>query len=217
MRSILLVLLFTVAPCSQPATAEPATQLDFLTCKDNGAIDAFLRESSPLYAAMARIVELHGRYKIEDKEGIGIGMWNAGERVIQLDAGLVGAQRASVIAFEMTNAYQQQLHTEVDMAVDAGEITTQTEFALRHELIEYDGLRIHREVLGEIEKHLGKIPPAFFLWSNPKPASVSEYQLPMVMDFLKQMKASGHTAYYYQWFETRKKQVTRMPATAPLK
>ena len=206
MRTIPLILLFTLFLPADLAAAEPPAQLDFVTCKDNTAIDAFLRKASPLYSAMARIVEFRGGYAIADREGVRGGQWNAADRTILVNPRLAGAHRASLIAFEMTNAYQEPVHREVDTAVVAGEITTKTEFALRLELIEYDGLRLHREMLVEIENHLGQIPPEFFFVSNPKPASVAKYQLPFVMDFLKQMKASGHAESYYEWFETQKKQ-----------
>jgi hypothetical protein len=210
MRTIPLILLFTLFLPGHLVAAEPAGQLDFATCKDNVAIDAYLRKASPLYSAMARIVEFHGGYTISDRKGISGGLWNAAERKIELDLRLAGAHRASIVAFEMTNAYQERLHKEVDLAVVAGEITTKTEFALRHELLEYDGLRLHREMLVEIENHLGKIPSEFFFVSNPKPDTVAKYQLPLVMDFLKEMNASGHTASYYQWFETQKKQTPNL-------
>ena len=131
MKTIPLILLFTLFPGSHLAAAEPAAHLDFATCKDNIAIDAFLRKASPLYNAMARIVEFHGGYNIVDRKGISGGEWNPDERTIQVNPLLAGAHRASIVAFEMTNAYQQRLHNENDLAVVAGEITTKTEFALR--------------------------------------------------------------------------------------
>jgi len=206
MKIVPLILLSTLLLGRSLAAAEPGDSIDFATCKDNAAIDAFLRKASPFYSAMARIVEFHGGFQIADREGVSGGLWSAGERMIYLNPQLAGAHRVSIVAFEMTNAYQDRLHREVDMAVAAGEITTKTEFALRQELVEYDGLRLHREMLVEIENHLGKIPSEFFFTVNPKPESVAKYQLPLVMDFLKQMQASGHTAYYYQWFEAQKRQ-----------
>lgn len=204
-RTILLILPLALFLCGPADSAEPAIEIDFSKSKDSVAIDAFLRQSSPLYAAMARIVKLDGAYQFKDKTDLDLGVWNAAVRTIEIHTRLQGAERASVIAFEMTNAYQQRLHTEVDMAAATGEITTESEFALRHELVEYDGLRLHRVILEEIEQKLGKLPPAFFFRSNAKPNSVAEYRLPLVTDFLKQMKASGHTAHYYQWFQKQKR------------
>jgi len=210
MKTVTLILLFILVLPAHLAATEPPVQLDFAACKDNVAIDTFLRKASPLYSAMARIVEFRGGYTISDRKGISGGQWNAAERTIELNPMLAGAHRASIVAFEMTNAFQERLHKEVDLAVVAGEITTKTEFALRHELLEYDGLRLHREILVEIETHLGKIPSEFFFVSNPKPDTVAKYQLPLVMDFLKEMNASGHTASYYQWFENQKKQAPNL-------
>jgi hypothetical protein len=205
MKTVPLILLLALFLQDPSAAAEPPAQPDLATCKDNAALDAYLRKVSPLYNAMSRLVEFHGGYTIGDREGVSGGLWNAVDRTIHVNPQLAGAHRASIIAFEMTNAYQDRLHREVDMAVVSGEITTKTEFALRQELIEYDGLRLHREILLEIENQLGKLPPEFFFVSHPKPESVARYQLPLVMDFLKQMSASGHTAFYYQWFEMQKK------------
>ena len=185
MKALLLILPLCLFLCSPVVTAEPAADIDFAECKDNAAIDAFLRKTSQLYAAMARIVELDGAYQFKDKTDLEAGKWSAGERTIDIHSSLKGAKRASVIAFEMTNAFQQRLHTEVDMAAVSGAITTESEFALRHELVEYDGLRLHREILQEIEKSLGKLPPEFFFFSNPKPGSVAEYKLPLVMESIR--------------------------------
>jgi len=187
-----LLLLFISLLCNRVVAAEQAARFDLATCKDNAAIDTFLRKASPLYNAMARIVEFQGGYEVADKTDIPAGEWNPAERKICVNSLLAGPHRVSIVAFEMTNAYQQRLHAEIDMAVVAREITTKTEFALRHELVEYDGLRLHREILIEIEKHLGKVPPEFFFMAgSPKPDSVAKYQLPLVMDFLKDMKAKG--------------------------
>jgi len=211
MKAILLTLPLTWFLYGPAVSAEPAVDIDFCECKDNAAIDAFLCQSSPLYAAMARIVKLDGAYGFKDKTDLEWCRWNPAERMIESRTRLKGAERASIIAFEMTNAYQQRLHTEVDWAAATGEITTASEFALRHELVEYDRLRLHRAILEEIEEKLGKLPPDFFFRSNPKPSSVAEYRLPMVIDFLKQMKATGHTAYYCQWFEKYKQSVQTRP------
>jgi len=209
--AILLLLIWSTAVLAAesskdgPATIE-ATKIDWKTCQDSAAIDAFLREVSPFYTAMARFVEFEGGYKFEDRVDLAAGKWNAASRTIELHKDLRGAHRASIIAFEMTNAYQQKLHTEVDSKAAGGAIATETEFALLHELIEYDGLRLHRTVLEEIEKHLGRLPGDFFFTCNPKPKAVKEYQLPLVTDYLKHMKASGHTAHYYPWFRHQQKQ-----------
>jgi hypothetical protein len=204
MRTVFFTLQVGLLLCGRVLAAELSAGVDWEACQDNEAIDSFLRRSSPLYAAMARLVEFHGGYRFEDKEGLQLGCWNAGTRTIEVGSHLQGAHRATIIVFEMTNAHQQRLHHEVDQAVPAGRITTESEFALRHELTEYDGLRPHREVLEEIEKTLVKLPPAFFFYSHEKPETVAEYQLPLVTDFIRQMESSGHSAYYRQWFHIQR-------------
>ena len=79
-----------------------------------------------------------------------------------------------------------------------------------HALFRFAAIRLHREILVEIEQHLGKLSPEFFFTSNPRPDSVAKYQLPLVMDFLRQMKTLGHTAHYYQWFDKQKKQAANL-------
>lgn len=202
-RLCTLIFVTTLAVSRHMGGGELVPPPDFTTCRDNLAIDAFLRQASHTYATMARTVELRGGYRIEDKNGVKGGQWNGGERAIQLNPQLVGAHRASIIAFELTNAYHQPLFTENDLAAISGEIETKMEFGLLQEVIEYDSVRLHRDVLIEIEMQLGKIPPAFFYCSlEPKPDSVASYKLPMISIHLKRMKALGHTASYYQWFET---------------
>lgn len=209
MRTFSIALLSALLVPGLVAADAPVARIDMTACKDDPSIDAFLRRASPLYAAMARIVELEGGYRIVDTEGVPGGKWHeAGGRRIEVNPEIAGAHRASIIAFEMTNAYQSRIFREHDRAVEHGEITTKTEFALRQELVEYDGLRLHREMLLEIERHLGTIPPEFFFLSNdPKPDSAAKYQLPTVIEHLKNMNASGHTASYFEWFEAHKKQI----------
>lgn len=204
MSAVLPILQVAVLLCGQTAAAETTAPPDWETCRDNAVIDAFLRDASPLYAAMARLVEFDGGYEVGDVDGLELGRWNAATRKVEVGSHLAGARRATILAFEMTNAYQQRLHTEVDQAVPAGKITTESEFALRHELIEYDGLRLHRELLEEIEQKLGKLPPAFFFYSDGKLATVAEYRLPLVSDYVKHMESSGHSASYYEWFRVQK-------------
>jgi urease beta subunit len=205
MKALILAPQLSLLLCCCAVPAEPTAAIDFENSQDSQAIDSFLRNASPLYAAMARVVEFDGGYRFADRDGIEGGCWNAGDRAIEVGSQLKGAKRASIIVFEMTNAFQHRLHVEVDFAAAGGSITTPSEFALRHELVEYDGLRLHRTVLEEIEKSLGKLPPEFFFLSDKKPASVSEYRLPLVVDHIKQQESTGHSAYYRQWFDKWKK------------
>ena len=104
-----LILAMTLAVNRPIAGADSVPAPDFTTCRDNLAIDAFLREASQTYSKMANTVELRGGYQIEDKKGVKGGQWNGGEKAIQLNPQLAGAHRASIIAFEMANAFHQPL------------------------------------------------------------------------------------------------------------
>ena len=69
---LLLVVLIALAS-NRSMGAESAVEIDWDACQDNQAIDGCLRKASPLYAAMARLVEFHGGYRLEDRSsGIGL-------------------------------------------------------------------------------------------------------------------------------------------------
>lgn len=202
-HSIIFGLFFCLIICSQAISEEPAAEIDLNTCKDNQAIDAYLRKTSSMYAAMARLVEFRGGYQFEDRDDIEGGYWYPSNRTIGIKSQLQGPGRITIVAFEMTNAYQQRLHCQVDQAAMVGTITSETEFSLRHELVEYDGMRIHREILKELEQSQGKLSGEYFFVSLKKPESVNEYQLPLVMDFVAQMESSGHSDLYRKWFRNQ--------------
>ena len=71
------------------------------------------------------------------------------------------------------------------------------------------GTRSHSPPL--LKNQPSSVTDAFALCAeNQQPALDRAYQLPLVMDFLKEMNASGHTASYYQWFEAQKKQAPNL-------
>ena len=83
-------------------------------------------------------------------------------------------------------------------------IQTPGEFGLAHEMIEYEALRLHRQILIEIESRTGPLPTEFFYFVTPTPRSIKDYQLPDLCQYLKAQKKSGHTDHYYKHFHLRK-------------
>ena len=123
------------------------------------AADEWLRKNSAYYARMAADVDTRGGYKFRTaNHPKGMVLYENGQRYIEMNERLVGPERVSVLIFELTNAYQDARHQEVDARARDGRITDAIHFGLLHELVEYDGLRHHRWVLADLDKVVGGIP-----------------------------------------------------------
>ena len=167
---------------------------------DQGA-DAWLRSRSPFYNTMATEVDGRGGYRFRSwDQPRGNVVHTDGTRYIELNPALNGGERLSILIFEMTNAFQDTKHLEIDQRARTGAIKTAVEFALRHELIEYDGLRYHRDVLSELDKSNGGIPREMLAWINPRLTTLASYSLPLVHDYLESQDKSGHTEHYRKHF-----------------
>ena len=124
--------------------------------------------------------------------------------VIELSDTLSGPARVSVLIFEMTNAFQQPKHTAIDQRVISGEVTDPVHFGLLQELIEYDGLHLHRKVLEELQSSSGEIPAVMFEWVSSGAKTFAEYRVPLCADYIDAQAKSGHTAHYHKWFWVQK-------------
>ena len=168
---------------------------------DDNAADNWLRLTSPFYHSMAKTVDERGGYAFRSwDQPRGIVVQENGTRYIQLGRDLQGGARVSILIFEMTNAFQAPKHIEIDQRARTAEIGDADMFALRHELIEYDGLRYHRDVLVELEKTIGAIPREMLTWINPKLTTLDSYRLPLAHDYLESQNKSGHTDHYRKHF-----------------
>jgi hypothetical protein len=179
------------------------------TFDSDQAAHHWLKKNSPYYNLMAAEVERRGGLVFGDLENRSGGMLENGtgraKSRILLARDLKGAQRLSIQIFELTNAYQQRLHDEVDERARRGAIETPAEFGLLHELIEYDGLRYHRFVLAELDAVLdGGIPREMLTWVNPKLTNLASYELPLAFEYVKAQAESGHTEHYHRWFWRQK-------------
>jgi hypothetical protein len=162
----------------------------FANDKDAGA---WLRSKSPFYNAMARGVDGRGGYTFRSwDQPRGTVVHESGTRYIQLNSDLKEGERLSILIFEITNAFQDGKHLEIDQRARTGAIKTAEVFALRHELIEYDGLRYHRDVLSELDKSMGGIPREMLTWINPQLSTLDSYSLPLVHDYLESQEKGTH-------------------------
>ena len=165
--------------------------------------DQWLREHSSRYRSMAEGVDRRGGYTIgrAAEAPAGLAYFKDGRGYIELNDALKGAQRVSVLIFEVTNLHQEPRHQEVAERVRQGELNNPAAFGLLREMIEYDGLRLHRDVLVELKPVLGTVPPEMITWASSTAKSFAEYELPYAYDYLKAQAASGHTAHYLGLFE----------------
>jgi len=172
--------------------------------------DAWLRSKSPFYDSMAREVDGRGGYTFRSwDQPRGNVVQTNGTRYIQLNPDLKGGERLSILIFEMTNAYQDAKHIEIDQRARTGVIKNAEVFALRHELIEYDGLRYHRDVLSELDKSMGGIPREMLTWINPGLTTLDSYSLPLAHNYLESQNKGGHTDHYRKYFPIRRREKPR--------
>lgn len=166
--------------------------------------DQWLRKLSPAYLRMAEFVDRRWGYefgKTTNADG-GLAYLKDGKGHIDLNDALKDAHRVSVIVFELTNLYQQDRHEEITTLVRRGELRDMTRFAMLREAVEYDGLRLHREVLVELERKVGELPPEMITWASSTATNLAGYALPYAYDYFKAQAASGHTDHYRRLFDT---------------
>ncbi|MCX7007979.1 MAG: hypothetical protein NTY53_12160 [Kiritimatiellaeota bacterium] len=170
----------------------------------DAATDQWLRKQSPAYRGMAELVDRKWGYEFgrNTNSAGGIAYLKDGKGHIDLNPSLRGAQRVSVLIFELTNLYQQERHEEITAQVRRGELQDVTKFAMLREAVEYDGLRLHREVLVELERQVGELPAEMITWVSSTATNLTAYLLPFAYDYFKAQAASGHTDHYRRLFET---------------
>ena len=165
--------------------------------------DRWLRDHSPAYREMAVAVDQRWgcTFGVTTNAPGGLAYLRDGRGHIDLNDRLQGARRVSIIAFEMTNLFQQDRHEEITSRVRRGELRDATEFALLRETVEYDGLRLHRRVLEDLERDTGPLPPEMITWASSTATNLAGYALPYAYDYLKAQQAGGHTDHYRRLFE----------------
>lgn len=165
--------------------------------------DRWLREKVPAYRRLAEAVDRRGGYEIA--RGVsspgGLAFFKDGRGHIELNDALKGPRRVSVMIFELTNLFQEPRHQEVADRVRQGRLDHPHVFGLWREMIEYDGLRLHRDVLEDLKRVLGAVPPEMIAWVSSTAKTYDEYRLPYAYDYLRAQEAGGHTAHFHRLFE----------------
>jgi len=191
--------------------ATTGAAVDYAALKTDSETDRWLRDNSATYAKLVEDIDSNKDfrgYRFAAKEDVRRGMvaWSDGCLEIQLNPKLSGADRVTTLIFEIANAARFRDHQQIDLAADEGLIRTPEEFGLAQEMVEYEALRVHRQVLVELDARAGPLPAEFFYFVSPLPSSMKDYQLPDLYAYLRSQKESGHTDHYYQCFHRRKRE-----------
>lgn len=202
------LLLFFLSSLAQ-AAALPDFQTDL-------EADRWLRAQSAEYLKMVEKVDARGGYVFIRNADIpgGLAYYQNGRGYIELSESLKGAHRVSVLIFEITNLAQELRHREVTDRVRRGELNNPAVFGMLREIIECDGLRLHNTVLLDLQRVLNPVPPEMITWISSTAKSYSEYQVPLVYDYIKAQIASGHTAHYIKLFEKHRAEYLASPAAS---
>lgn len=178
----------------------------------DAAADGWLRAHSAFYQAMAEDLDHRGGYGFRrGEQPAGVEIYEKGRRFIELNDDLKGPKRVSIMIFELTNAYQEAKHWAVDWQVYRGTMTNPAEFALWCEVIEYDGLRLHRRVLEELERAQAGMPEGMWNWLQPGVTDFGRYQIPLAYDFVAGQRQPGglrdrYRQLYLHYLEEKKRQ-----------
>ncbi len=165
------------------------------------AANSLLIKSSKTYRKMFDYLTCHGDFQIiSEKTTAYYGCWDAGRRVIRIGPDVKGALMVSVLAFEVTNAFQTNEHEKVDD--DARKrLIKQEQFVERHETIEYQGLVMHCQVLKELNNAFGDLPEEMFILCKPPDKKVLVSWIPPdKKSYLKAQNESGHSDHYRRWY-----------------
>jgi hypothetical protein len=205
----------------------PSLRAAFAELGDDRAADALLREKSATYRRMAESIDRRGGYDIISVATVGeptgavpvltgMAYTHEGRRKIALNPELAGPERWSILIFELTNHAQEDHHQSINREAREGKLSGPDEYGILRELVEFDGLRIHRQVLEELDAAAGPIPPGFFNgrmfpWAA-KATKLSEYQVPSAYGIIRKQDQSGHRAFYKRQYHLIRAGVPIEPA-----
>ena len=164
------------------------------------AADFMLKKRSKTYQKLADFVTNHGGYQITSEKQEWYGFWHLGRRAISIRPDVKGALMVSVLAFEMTNAFQSNEHLKIDKDARNGRIN-QKQFVERHETVEYQGALVHCKILKELSYVFGELPEEMFILNKPpNKKDLTSWIFPDVKSFLKAQNDSGHSDHYKRWY-----------------
>lgn len=119
---------------------------------------------------------------------------------IRISKQLTGAERVRTMTHEIFNTYLNEEHRQIDAAAAQGFLNAR-EFAVAHEIYEYEAWRIYHRCLVDVERQLGEghLPAGLYYWTTAQ--QVRAYKLPPLFAYLKHMEESRHMNHYLEWFE----------------
>ncbi len=164
--------------------------------------DRQLRKQSSTYAKMAESVAKTFSYRLGFTDDFALGNVDEdrdGLRV-ELNPKVPPRRRATILVWEMANAYQREKFNEITRRARSGEIKTHREYGIRMEIVEYGSHRLHREVLAELQAAGTTVDGDYLFFVNPKLKSLAEYRIPYAHDYLEAQARGGHTRHYERWF-----------------
>ena len=175
-------------------------------------IDTWLQANSYRYRKMAELVNQRGGFEIHRASEVNedgritpipqaFSYNDHGQRKIVLNPKLQQGAAASLIIFELTNLFQEDKHAEINNDAITGKITSGDEYGILRQLVEFDGLRHHRDILTELQATTGRLSPEFFSVFPTSAKTLENHELPSVYFLIKSEKHSGHRAYYLTTFE----------------
>jgi hypothetical protein len=165
-------------------------------------LDEWLSARSARYRGMADAVRKRQPYRIAPTTEFPLGNVKDGdgELVIELNPGIPKERLATILIWEMANAFQRERFAEVTRRAVVGEIVNEREYGIRMELVEYDSHQLHRDVLEELSRAGVTISGDFLSFLDPKARSLSDYRIPTAPDYIEAQAKSGHTKHYEQWY-----------------
>lgn len=162
--------------------------------------DSLLRKFSKTYENMADYVRSRGGYQIATEETEFFGCWFGERRLITFRHDVNGARMVSVLAFEMTNAFQNYEHLKVDKDTRNG-LLNMEQFVEMHETIEYHGQLMHYQVIKELSSVFGELPEEMFILNTPpNKKDLTSWVFPDLEAVLKAQNDSGHSDFYRRWY-----------------
>ncbi|WP_298868738.1 hypothetical protein [uncultured Gimesia sp.] len=167
-------------------------------------LDGLLSSHSAQYKKMADYVRKRHSYRIASTNEFPLGNVKdqTGKRglVIELNPKMPKERRATILIWEMANAYQREAFAEVTRRARSGKIDNHREYGIRMELVEHGSHQLHRDVLVELSRAGIPIAEDFLYFLNPKLKSLETYRIPTAHDYIEAQSKSGHTKHYEKWF-----------------
>ena len=120
--------------------------------------------------------------------------------VIELSPTIPQNRVATILIWEMANAYQRESFTQIAQKAKEGEIRSHREFAIRMEIVEHGSHHLHREVLSELASAGVRISRDHLFFLGRHLSALEDYQIPSAHAYLEAQAKNGHMRHYEKWF-----------------